>query len=78
MCEDGIKGESDQSLSVRALKAGICQYLYEHPEGIDPPLEDMYRHIKSCKEFSQLEAKAGDVVLMHGLLPHCPAPNLLR
>jgi hypothetical protein len=37
LAEDGIKG--------------IVDFLYEHPEGLDPPFSYLYRHVKSCKKF---------------------------
>jgi len=60
--------------------AGVVKYLYDHPEGLDPPIPgDRVEHVKkSCKEFSQVVAEKGDVFLLHGLLPHCAGPNYLH
>ncbi|KAG7530408.1 hypothetical protein FFLO_05071 [Filobasidium floriforme] len=63
LCEDGL--------------ANICQTLLDHPEGFEPPL-DLYSHIPNCKKFVTVEAKAGDVFLLHGLLPHTNSKNHLR
>lgn len=53
--------------------------LYNHPEGLDPPYSDVpiYAHIKDCKNFAQIEAKAGDVFITHSFLPHTHTPNHL-
>lgn len=60
-------------------RAGICQYLYDHPEGLDPPFEHiLYQHIPQCKKFSSIVAKAGDVFITHGLLPHTNGQNHLH
>lgn len=47
------------------------------PEGLDPPLDGMYDHIKDTKVHAQIVAKAGDVFITHGLLPHAHTPNHL-
>ncbi len=60
-------------------QSGVCQYLYDHPEGLDSPFEDtLYTHVPSCKNFSSVVAKAGDVFITHGLLPHTNGQNLLH
>jgi len=64
LAEDGIKG--------------IVDFLCEHPEGIDPPFFYLYRHLKNCKKFTTVEAKAGDVFVTHALLPHSPSKNHLH
>jgi hypothetical protein len=57
----------------------VCQYLYDHPEGLDPPFEDiLYQHIPSCQKFVSVEAKAGDTFITHGLLPHTNGQNHLH
>ncbi|GFZ46525.1 hypothetical protein JCM24511_04772 [Saitozyma sp. JCM 24511] len=57
----------------------ICQYLYDHPEGLDSPFEDtLYTHVPSCKKFTTIEAHAGDVFITHGLLPHTVSQNHLH
>ncbi|KAM0460168.1 hypothetical protein ACHAPV_004957 [Trichoderma viride] len=58
---------------------GVCQYLYDHPEGLDSPFEDvLYKHIPKCETFSHVVAKAGDVFITHGLLPHTNGQNHLH
>jgi len=65
LCEDGM--------------AGLVQYLYDNPEGQDPPTKHpQCAHIPNCKEFTRVVAKAGDVFLLHGLLPHAASPNYLH
>lgn len=58
---------------------GVCQYLYDHLEGLDSPFEDvLYKHIPECQKFSRVVAKAGDVFITHGLLPHTNGQNHLH
>jgi hypothetical protein len=67
LCEDGIKH--------------LCEQFYEHPEGIDPPFDNLnlYQHCKTeCSNFAQIEAKAGDVFITHGMIPHAHTPNHLH
>ncbi|KAL4882334.1 hypothetical protein BJY04DRAFT_217252 [Aspergillus karnatakaensis] len=65
VCEDGLKG--------------VVEYLYNHPEGLDPPINAQHcTHIKDCKQFTTIVANKGDVILLHGLLPHCASPNHLH
>lgn len=58
----------------------LCETFYKHPEGIDPPFNGfkLYDHCKQAKKFTQIEAKAGDVFITHGLLPHAHTPNHLH
>jgi hypothetical protein len=58
----------------------VVKHLYDHPEGLDPPyeLEDLCTHVKRCKRFTTVEAKKGDVFLLHGLLPHSNNFNYLH
>ncbi|OAL53052.1 hypothetical protein IQ07DRAFT_585033 [Pyrenochaeta sp. DS3sAY3a] len=65
ICEDGMEG--------------VVKYLYNHPEGLDPPIMAANcKHVKDCNEFFTVEAKKGDVILLHGLLPHAASPNYLH
>ncbi|KZT58321.1 hypothetical protein CALCODRAFT_495048 [Calocera cornea HHB12733] len=64
LCEDGI--------------TGIVEYLYAHPEGLDPPFDELYAHVKECKVFTEVTAKRGDTLILHGLLPHTASKNHLR
>lgn len=50
----------------------------DHPEGLDPPFGFLFKHCSSAKKFAQIEAKAGDVFITHGLLPHSHSPNYLH
>lgn len=59
----------------------LCEQFYEHPEGIDPPFDNLnlYQHCKTeCSKFAQIEAKAGDVFITHGMIPHAHTPNHLH
>lgn len=61
------------------MHLGAVRYLYDHPEGLDPPVNARHcTHVKDCKDFSAVVAKAGDVILLHGLLPHTASPNYLH
>ena len=61
------------------VPAGVVKYLYSHPEGLDPPLAAKHcAHVNECKQYSTVVAKKGDVILLHGLLPHAPSPNFLH
>lgn len=58
---------------------GVVEYLYNHPEGLDPPIHARNcTHVKNCKKFSTVVANRGDVILLHGLLPHAASPNYLH
>ncbi len=56
MCDDGLTGSA--------------RLMLDHPEGFDPPDHEkvVYKHIKDCKKFTQVEAKAGDTFIVHGML----------
>jgi hypothetical protein len=54
----------------------ICKYLQEHPEGVDRI--DFVSIMKQCKDFVELTAKQGQVVLVHNLCCHTGSPNALR
>ena len=58
--------------SATSLTPGLVKVLYDHPEGFDPPVAKTNDHIRrgECHDFTTVEAKAGDVLLLHGLLPH--------
>ena len=59
--------------------AGLMQTLYDHPEGLDPPCGWIYKDIgPKGNVFKVIEAKAGDVFITHGLLPHAHSPNRLH
>jgi hypothetical protein len=61
------------------VSLGLAKFLYSHPEGFDPPVtRDAYSHIKDCEQFTTVVAKKGDVILLHGLLPHAASPNFLH
>ncbi|KZO97766.1 hypothetical protein CALVIDRAFT_545037 [Calocera viscosa TUFC12733] len=64
LCEDGM--------------TGVCKYLYDHPEGLEVPFDQLYTHIKDCKEFLAVTAKAGDTFITHTYLPHTASKNHLR
>lgn len=35
----------------------------------------MYAKVRSCEKFTTIQARAGDVFITHGLLPHAASPN---
>lgn len=58
----------------------VAKYLLEHPEGT--PTETNSMDFKAmaaqCKDFVELTAKVGDVVLVHPFMLHTGSPNSLR
>jgi ectoine hydroxylase-related dioxygenase (phytanoyl-CoA dioxygenase family) len=56
----------------------VVKHLYDHPEGLDPLNGRHCDHVKDCNQFSKVIAKKGDVILLHGLLPHAASPNYLH
>ncbi|KAH8895337.1 hypothetical protein GQ53DRAFT_714962 [Thozetella sp. PMI_491] len=66
LCEDGL--------------ASVCKYLYDHPEGLEPALTagDLAHGVYECDIFATVEAKKGDVFILHGLLPHAASYNYLH
>ena len=76
ICEDGITGGR---LDWTKLTLGILEKQYAHPEGLDPPIgAPLAKHCRDCKKFDQVVAEAGDIILLHGDLPHCAGPNYLH
>ena len=51
--------------------------LYDHPEGFEPPVRMTTDHIRAgeCSQFTTVVAEKGDVLLLHGLLPHTNSYN---
>lgn len=55
------------------------EHLYNHPEGIDPPFEGVFEHCWTAgTKFATIEAKAGDVFITHGMIPHAATTNKLN
>ncbi|RSH89876.1 hypothetical protein EHS25_001862 [Saitozyma podzolica] len=56
---------------LKGAKAAAC---------FDPPYHNTgtFDIIQTCQTFTTLEAKAGDVILLHGLLPHTNSLNYLH
>ncbi|KAK1511150.1 uncharacterized protein CCOS01_14912 [Colletotrichum costaricense] len=54
------------------LTGEVCKRLYDHPEGLDPALtaDDLTIGVRECEIFQTVEAKKGDVFILHGLVPH--------
>ncbi|KAK1478401.1 hypothetical protein CTAM01_15003 [Colletotrichum tamarilloi] len=50
----------------------VCKRLYDHPEGLDPALtaNDLTIGVRECEISQTVEAKKGDVFIIHGLVPH--------
>jgi hypothetical protein len=60
----------------REINSGVSEFFYNHPEGLDPPDHNACcGHVRGCQRFTTLKAKAGDVILLHGLLPHTNSVN---
>lgn len=85
VCEDGIARKSlSVSIGTKTLLTplllGVVQYLYNHPEGLDPGLTTggLCGEVKSCEKFVPIVAKRGDVFILHGLLPHVASLNHLH
>ena len=59
------------------LLSGVVQCLYDNPEGFEPPVRPTTNHIRAgkCKQFTTVEAKKGDVLILHALLPHTNSFN---
>lgn len=74
LCEDGIERGSGFCTSNRAA---LVELFYNHPEGLDPPF-NIYDHCKTSKVYTEAVAKAGDVIVTHGMLPHSHSPNHLH
>jgi len=64
LCEDGT--------------TQVCKYLYDHPEGLEVPFDELFQHITDCREFVEVTAKAGDSVICHCYLLHTASKNHLR
>lgn len=67
-------------MALRSPFLGVVQYLYQHPEGLDPGLTtgDICDGVKNCEKFTSVVAKKGDVFILHGLLPHVASYNHLH
>lgn len=55
----------------------MCEKLYNNPDGFEPVIDTgaLCDHVKNCHTFAQVEAKAGDTFILHGLLPHTNSFN---
>lgn len=83
VAEDGMEGTLDHDFVMcidLMIMVGVVKFLYDRPEGLDPPIQaSNCAHVREqCKQFSTVVAKKGDVILLHGLLPHAPSPNYLH
>lgn len=56
----------------------VVEHFYAHPEGIDPPFQDIFDVCKRSKVYTEIVANAGDIFLTHGMLPHTHTPNHLH
>jgi hypothetical protein len=54
----------------------IARYLAAHPTGVEP--EVFGPLIAECREFEEITARAGDVVLLHPFMLHAVSQNALR
>ncbi|KXH52079.1 hypothetical protein CNYM01_00410 [Colletotrichum nymphaeae SA-01] len=73
LCEDGLRDlMAIELLLTTYLTTEVCKRLYDHPEGLDPALtaDDLTIGVRECEIFQTVEAKKGDVFILHGLVPH--------
>lgn len=82
LCEDGIKCRSLTYTPFRLLftdnDPALVERFYANPQGLDPPFANIYSHCKTASSFAEVVAKAGDVLVTHGMLPHSHSPNHLH
>lgn len=59
-------------------RSDACEFLYDRPERVDPPDHNAFvSKIQDRKRFTTVTADRGDVLLLHGLLPHTNSVNHL-
>lgn len=63
---------------LRLIGPGVCEYLYNHPEGLDHPFDELVSHVKDCNRFASIVGKKGDLFVTHQLLPHSHSANHLH
>ena len=82
LCEDGLGSKCIKGCIITLLTelSGVCKHLYGQPKELDPALtaRDLTNGVFNCDVFAAVEAKKGDVIVMHGLLPHCVSYNYLH
>jgi len=54
----------------------VARYLADHPEGVEPG--EFGALIGECRDFRELTASAGDIVLIHPFMLHAVSQNVLR
>jgi hypothetical protein len=54
----------------------VARYLAEHPEGVK--VQTLGGLVHECREFEEITAKAGDLVLLHPFMLHAVSQNELR
>jgi hypothetical protein len=54
----------------------VARYLAAHPAGVEPGVFGSL--IEQCREFEEITAQAGDVVLLHPFMLHAVSQNTLR
>ena len=54
----------------------VARYLAEHPEGVASPV--LGKLIHECREFVEITASAGDLVILHPFMLHAVSQNELR
>jgi hypothetical protein len=57
--------------------AVIAHLLAAHPQGVLPEDFDFHALVRKCRDFIQLTARAGDVILVHPFVLHAASPNHL-
>jgi Phytanoyl-CoA dioxygenase (PhyH) len=56
----------------------VAKILAQNPKGLEPESFDFKGIAKQCSSFVELTGRAGDVILLHPLMLHSAAPNLLK
>jgi len=69
-----IEPESGGTFYVPDSVPLICREMLEHPEGL-PHFHKWGSLIEGCRDFRELTAKAGDVIILHPYMLHAPSQN---
>ncbi|EJU05252.1 hypothetical protein DACRYDRAFT_46009 [Dacryopinax primogenitus] len=61
LCEDGT--------------TELVKTLYDHPQGLEVPFAQRWTHVRNCKVFTEVTAKAGDTFICHCYTLHTASKN---
>jgi len=53
----------------------VARFLADHPEGVLPREIDYGRILAECRDYREVTARAGDVILLHPYMVHASSPN---